>query len=118
MYLLQLKHHYESRRCQQAEYLVYQYPVQADKLIYFLDNRGPPTSKMKKINITDTESLFVENFYKFFTSRNAMKGNIVVYQNFCPLLVVKEVNVEARDKTSGSSSGELTWHSQTTQELN
>ena len=38
MYLLQLKYHYKSRSCQQSEYLVYQYPVQANKLMRFLDH--------------------------------------------------------------------------------
>ena len=37
-----------------------------------------------------------------------MKSNIVVYQDFYPM-VIKEVNPEARDKTSGSRSGELTF---------
>ena len=45
---------------------------------------------MKNIRITDTESLFVENFYKFFTSGDAMKGNTVVYQNFCSLFGYKK----------------------------
>ena len=45
---------------------------------------------MMNIHITDTESLFVENFYKFFTSGDAMKGNTVVYQNFCPFFGYKK----------------------------
>ena len=49
-----------------------------------------------------TESLF----FLFFLSLDAMKGNTVVYQNFCPLI---GFNGEARDKTSGSKSGELTF---------
>ena len=110
MYLLQLKYHYESRCCQQSEYLIYHYLFQTDKLMHFLD--CPPIPKMKNISITITESLFVENFYKFFTSRDTMKGNTVVYQNLCIFvlyLVVKEVNTVVRDKTSGSRSGDLTF---------
>ena len=67
---------------------------------------------MKNNSITVAESLFVENFYKFFTSRDTMKGNIDFYQNLCIFvlyLVVKEVNAVARDKTSGSQSGDLTF---------
>ena len=45
---------------------------------------------MKNIRITDTESLFVENFYKFFTSGDATKGNTAVYQNFCLLFSYKK----------------------------
>ena len=41
-----------------------------------------------------------------------MKGNTDVHQNLCIFvlyLVVKEVNAVARDKTSGSQSGDLTF---------
>ena len=64
---------------------------------------------MENISITETESLFVENFFKFFTSRDVMMSNTVVYQNFCLCLPIKEVNAETRDKTNGSSSGDVTF---------
>ena len=34
---------------------------------------GPPILKMKNISINEIESLFVENFYEFFTSCDAIK---------------------------------------------
>lgn len=53
---------------------------------------------MKNISINKTKYLFVENFYKFLTLCDAMKGNAVVYWSLFLFMVIKEVNVKLEIK--------------------
>ena len=100
MYLLQLKYHYRRYRCQQSGYLVYQYPVQADKLVHFLDHRGPNNLEDEEYQHDWYRIPVFRKFLQFFYFRDAWRITL--------LFIIKEVNVEARDKTSESSSGEIT----------
>ena len=53
---------------------------------------------MKNISTNETKYLFVENFYKFLTLCDAMKGDTVVYRSLFLSMVIKEVNVKLEIK--------------------